>query len=129
MSAVSESSFCILPTKKRTTIISLIPECSTDLVLIQASVSHQIIGSESFHTQPQTHDYRRQQARNMVIPDWEVTCRETLSLAEMKRTVPRLRVMSEGAAAEVAVASPSITRRMPAQSTGAKVYCLTEAGT
>lgn len=57
----------------------------------------------------------------MVIPDWEVTCRETLSLAEIKITVPRLRVMSERAAVEVAVASPSTTRRMPAESTAATV--------
>lgn len=83
----------------------------------------------SVDTQPQTHDYRRQQARNMLIPDWEVMCRETLSLAEMNRTVPRLRVMSESAAAEVAEASPSMTRRMLALSTGATVYCFTEAGT
>lgn len=71
--------------------------------------------------------YKRQHALNMVIPDWEVTCRETLSLAEMKRTVPRVRVMSERV--EVAVASPRTTNRMPAQSTGATVYCFIEAGT
>lgn len=65
----------------------------------------------------------------MVIPDLEATCRETLSLAETKRTVPRLSEMSERAAAEVAVASPSMTRRMLALSTGATVYCFTEAGT
>lgn len=86
-------------------------------------------GSMSFHTQLQTHNYSRQQARNMFIPDWEVMCRETLSLAEMNRTVPRLSVTSERAAAEVAEASPSMTRRMLALSTGATVYCFTEAGT
>lgn len=65
----------------------------------------------------------------MLIPDWEVMCRETLSLAETNRTVPRLSVTSERAAAEVAVASPSMTKRMLALSTGATVYCFTEAGT
>lgn len=65
----------------------------------------------------------------MFIPDGEVMCREMLSLAETNRTVPRLSVMSERAAAEVAVASPSMTRRTLALSTGATVYCFTEAGT
>lgn len=65
----------------------------------------------------------------MLIPDWELTCRETLSLADTNRTVPRLSVMSERAAAEVAVASPSMTSRMLALSTGATVYCFTEDGT
>lgn len=65
----------------------------------------------------------------MVIPAGEVTCRETLSLAETNSTVPRLRATSEKAAAEEAVASPSMTRRMLALSTGATVYCFTEAGT
>lgn len=65
----------------------------------------------------------------MFIPDGEATCRETLSLAETNRTVPRLSATSERAAAEVAVASPSMTRRMLALSSGATVYCLTEAGT
>lgn len=65
----------------------------------------------------------------MFIPDGEVMCRETLSLAEMNRTVPRLSVTSERAATEVAVASPSMTRRMLALSTGATVYCFTEGGT
>jgi len=65
----------------------------------------------------------------MSIPDLEEMCRATPSLAEMKRTVPRLSVTSERAAAEVAVASPSTTRRMLALSSGATVYCFTEAGT
>lgn len=65
----------------------------------------------------------------MIIPGEEVMCRETLSLADTNRTVPRLRVTSERAAADVAVASPSITRRMLALSTGATVYCFIEAGT
>lgn len=64
----------------------------------------------------------------MVIPNEEVMCRETHSLAETNSTVPCLRVTSERAAAEVAVASPSMTRRMLALSTGATVYCFTEAG-
>lgn len=76
-----------------------------------------------------THSYRRQQALNRVIPDGEVTCRDRLSLAETKRTVPRLIARSEKAAAEVAVASPSITRRMLALSTEATVQVFIEAGT
>lgn len=64
----------------------------------------------------------------MVIPDGEVMCRVTHSLAETNRTVPRLRATSERAAAQVAVASPSMTRIMLALSTGATVYCFTEAG-
>lgn len=83
----------------------------------------------SFHTQLQAHDYRRQQARNRLIPDCEVMCKVTLSLAETNRTEPLLSVTSEKAAAEVAAASPSMTRRMLALSTGATVYCFTEAGT
>lgn len=65
----------------------------------------------------------------MVIPAWEATCRETVSLADTNRTVPRLRVMSERAAVQVVVASPSMTRTMLALSTGARVYCFTEVGT
>lgn len=65
----------------------------------------------------------------MVMPDGEEMCRATLSLAETNKTVPRLRVTSERAASEVAAASPSMTRRMLALSTGATVYCFTEAGT
>lgn len=65
--------------------------------------------------------YRRLQARNRVSPDCEVRCRATLSLAETKRTLPRLKVMSEKAATEVAVASPSMTSRMLALSTEATV--------
>ena len=53
----------------------------------------------------------------MVIPNWEVMCRETLSLAEMKMTVPLVRVMS----ASAAVAPPSTTRRRLAESSGATV--------
>lgn len=63
----------------------------------------------------------------MVIPNWEVMCRETLSLAEMKMTVPLVRVMSASAA--VAVASPSTTRRRPAESSGATLYLFTDGGT
>lgn len=72
--------------------------------------------------------YSKQQARNMVMPVDDVTCNETLSLAEMKSTEPRFRVMSERAAADVAAASPSITNRMPADSSALTVYCRTEAG-
>lgn len=64
----------------------------------------------------------------MVIPNVEVRCRDTHSLAETNSTVPRLILTSERAAAEVAVASPSMTRTMLALSTGARVYCFTEAG-
>lgn len=65
----------------------------------------------------------------MFIPDCEVMCRETLSLADTNNTVPRRRVTSERAATAVAMASPSMTRRMLALSTGAKVYIFTEGGT
>lgn len=57
----------------------------------------------------------------MLIPDWDEMCRETLSLADTKRTLPRLSVTSERAAAEVAVASPSMTSRMLPLSSGATV--------
>lgn len=89
--------------------------------------THQDVGSEERLTstykdaQVFTRSYKRQQALNRVIPDGEATCRDRLSLAETKRTVPRLIVRSEKAAAEVAVASPSITRRMLALSTEATV--------
>lgn len=65
----------------------------------------------------------------MVTPDGEVTWINTLSLADTNKTVPRLRLMSESAAAEVALASPSMTSRMLALPTGASVYCFMEAGT
>lgn len=64
----------------------------------------------------------------MVTADDDVTCKETLSLAEMKSTEPLCRVMSESAAAEEATASPSTTNRMPADSSALTVYCSTDAG-
>ncbi len=72
--------------------------------------------------------YSKQQALNMVMPDDDVSCKETLSLAEMKSTDPGVRVMSERAAADVATASPSMTSRMPAESSALTVYCRAEAG-
>lgn len=66
--------------------------------------------------------YSRQQARNMVTPTGE-TSKEMLSLADTKRTVPRLSISSERPVGHVAVAWPSVTRRMLALSTGEMVYC------
>lgn len=73
--------------------------------------------------------YSKQHARNMVMPVDDVICKETLSLAEMKSTEPRFRVMSESAAADVATASPSMTSRIPAESRALTVYCCIEDGT
>lgn len=64
----------------------------------------------------------------MVIPDGEATCKEMLSLADTKRTVPRLSVTSDRPVAHVAAASPSMTRRMLALSMGEMAYCWTEGG-
>lgn len=74
------------------------------------------------------HGYSRQQARNMVIPAGEATCKEMLSLADTNRTVPRLSVTSDRPVAHVAVAWPSITRRMLALSRGKMAYCWTVGG-
>lgn len=64
----------------------------------------------------------------MVIPAGEATCKEMLSLADTKRTVPRLSVTSDRPVAQVAAASPSVTRRMLALSTGEMVYRWTDGG-
>lgn len=81
------------------------------------------------HNSADKHGYSRQQARNMVIPAGEATAKEMLSLADTKRTVPRLSVTSTRPVAHKAVASPSMTRRMLALSTGDRTYCWTEGGT
>lgn len=52
----------------------------------------------------------------MVTPPGESTCRETLSLADTKRTAPPLRVTPDSPAELVAEASPSVTRTMLALS-------------
>lgn len=83
----------------------------------------------SDHNSADQHGYSRQQARNMVIPAGEATAKEMLSLADTKRTVPRLSVTSTSPVAHKAVASPSMTRRMLALSTGDRTYCWTEGGT
>lgn len=72
--------------------------------------------------------YSRQQARNIVTPTGETSSKEMLSLADTKRTVPRLSMISERPVAHVAVAWPSVTRRMLALSTGEMVYCGREGG-
>lgn len=72
--------------------------------------------------------YSRQQARNMVTPTSETSSKEMLSLADTKRTVPRLSMISERPVAHVAVAWPSVTRMMLALSTGEMVYCGREGG-
>lgn len=72
--------------------------------------------------------YSRQQARNMVTPTSETSSKEMLSLADTKRTVPRLSMVSERPVAHVAVAWPSVTRMMLALSTGEMVYCGREGG-
>lgn len=64
----------------------------------------------------------------MVIPAGEATCKEMLSLADTNRTVPRLSVTSDRPVAHVAVAWPSVTRRMLALSRGEMAYCRTEGG-
>lgn len=51
-----------------------------------------------------------------------------LSLAEMKSTEPRRRVISEAAAVEVPTAVPWITSKMLAESTAETRYSLMEAG-
>lgn len=61
----------------------------------------------------------------MVTPAGETTCKERLSLADTKRTVPLLSVTSDR---PVVVAWPSVTRRMLALSTGEMAYCGREGG-
>lgn len=58
----------------------------------------------------------RQQARKSSIPSDEDRCMEMLSLAEMKITEPRRRVISDAAAVEVPMAVPWITSRILAES-------------
>lgn len=64
----------------------------------------------------------------MVIPAGETASKEMLSLADTNMTVPRLSMISERPVAHVAVAWPSVTRRMLALSTGEMVYCRREGG-
>lgn len=71
---------------------------------------------------------RRQQARKSSIPSGEERWREMLSLAEMKSTEPRRRVISEAAAVEVPTAVPWITSKMLAESTAETRYSLMEEG-
>lgn len=71
-------------------------------------------------------DQRRQQARKSSIPSGEETCREMLSLAEMKNTEPRRKVISDVAPVEVPTAVPWITSRMLAESTAEMRYSLIE---
>lgn len=62
----------------------------------------------------------------MVTPAGETTCKEMLSLADTKRTVPLVSVTSDRPAV---VAWPSVTSRMLALSTGEMVYRGREGGT
>jgi len=71
---------------------------------------------------------RRQQARKSSIPSGEERWREMLSLAEMKSTEPRHRVISAAAAVEVPTAVPRITSKMLAESTAETRYSLMEVG-
>lgn len=71
---------------------------------------------------------RRQQARKSSIPSGEERWREMLSLAEMKSTEPRRRVISEAAAVEVPTAVPWITSKMLAESMAEMRYSLMEGG-
>lgn len=73
-------------------------------------------------------NYKRQQARKSSIPPVEDNCKETLSLAEMNNTEPRLRVISDAAAVEVPTAFPWITNRMLAESMAETRYILLDEG-